>query len=44
MGRRAAGHRTPAADLCQAWVIEPPGVVNTADAGGGLTVSGEAWL
>ena len=37
-------HRTRAANLCQALVIEPRGVVNTGDAGGELTAPGNIWV
>ena len=37
---RGVEHRTRAANLCQALVIEPRGVINTGDAGGELTAPG----
>lgn len=41
---RGAEHRTRAASLCQALIIEPRGVVNTGEAGGELTAPGDVWL
>jgi mannose-6-phosphate isomerase-like protein (cupin superfamily) len=41
---RATEHRTGAADLCQALVIEPRGVINTGNVGGELTASGNVWI
>ncbi len=37
-------HITRAARECQALVIEPRGVINTGDAGGGLTARNDLWI
>jgi mannose-6-phosphate isomerase-like protein (cupin superfamily) len=37
-------HITRAARECHALVIEPRGVVNTGDAGGGLTAKNDVWV
>jgi mannose-6-phosphate isomerase-like protein (cupin superfamily) len=37
-------HMTRAARECHALVIEPRGVVNTGDAGGGLTAKNDVWV
>jgi mannose-6-phosphate isomerase-like protein (cupin superfamily) len=37
-------HITRAAEECHALIIEPRGVVNTGDAGGGLTAKNDVWV
>jgi mannose-6-phosphate isomerase-like protein (cupin superfamily) len=37
-------HITRAARECSALIIEPRGVVNTGDAGGGLTAKNDQWV
>ena len=37
-------HITRAARECHALLIEPRGVVNTGDAGGGLTAPNDVWI
>ena len=37
-------HITRAARECSALIIEPRGVVNTGEAGGGLTAKNDAWV
>ena len=37
-------HITRAARECSALIIEPRGVVNTGDAGGGLTANNDVWI
>jgi mannose-6-phosphate isomerase-like protein (cupin superfamily) len=37
-------HITRAARECSALIIEPRGVVNTGDAGGGLTAKNDVWI
>jgi len=37
-------HITRAARECSALIIEPRGVVNTGDAGGGLTATNDVWI
>jgi mannose-6-phosphate isomerase-like protein (cupin superfamily) len=37
-------HITRAARECSALIIEPRGVVNTGDAGGGLTAKNDLWV
>lgn len=37
-------HITRAAEECHALIIEPRGVVNTGDAGGGLTAANDVWV
>jgi mannose-6-phosphate isomerase-like protein (cupin superfamily) len=41
---RGREHITRAARECHALIIEPRGVVNTGDAGGGLTAPVDAWI
>jgi mannose-6-phosphate isomerase-like protein (cupin superfamily) len=37
-------HVTRAANECHALIIEPRGVVNTGEAGGGLTAMNDVWI
>ena len=37
-------HKPYAQNECKILIVEPRGVVNTGDAGGGLTVAGEEWV
>ena len=37
-------HITRAQDECHALIIEPRGVVNTGEAGGGLTAQNDVWI
>jgi len=41
---RGVEHITRAARECSALIIEPRGVVNTGDAGGGLTAANDVWI
>lgn len=41
---RGKEHVTRAKSECQALLVEPRGVVNTGDAGGELTASGDVWV
>ena len=41
---RGVEHRTRAAAVCEALVIEPRGVVNTGEAGGPLTAPNDVWV
>lgn len=37
-------HITRAAHECHALIVEPSGIVNTGDAGGGLTAANDIWV
>jgi mannose-6-phosphate isomerase-like protein (cupin superfamily) len=37
-------HITRAANECHALIVEPRGVVNTGEAGGGLTAQNDVWV
>lgn len=37
-------HRTSAKSECKILAVEPRGVVNTGDAGGGLTAENDVWI
>lgn len=37
-------HITRAKDECHALIVEPRGVVNTGEAGGGLTAKNDVWI
>lgn len=37
-------HITRAKDECHALIVEPRGVVNTGEAGGGLTAKNDVWV
>lgn len=37
-------HKPAAVDECRVLLIEPRGVVNTGDAGGGLTADNDVWV
>ncbi len=41
---RGVEHITRAARECHALIIEPCGVVNTGEAGGGLTAKNDVWV
>jgi len=41
---RGVEHKPSAADECRVMLIEPRGVVNTGDAGGGLTAKNDQWV
>lgn len=37
-------HRPVAENQCSVMVVEPAGVVNTGDAGGGMTAKNDVWI
>lgn len=41
---RGVEHRPHAAEECHVMLIEPPGVVNTGEAGGELTAPNDEWI
>ena len=41
---RGVEHQPYARELCHVLLMEPRGVVNTGDAGGGLTAPGDVWV
>ena len=41
---RGVEHRPIAGEECKIMLLEPRGVVNTGDAGGGLTAENDVWI
>jgi hypothetical protein len=41
---RGVEHKPVAPEECSILLVEPRGVVNTGDAGGKLTASGDVWV
>ena len=42
--RRGKDHKPFADEECRVLLVEPKGVVNTGDAGGGLTADNDVWI
>ena len=41
---RGVEHKPAAQDLCHVLLVEPRGVINTADVGGSLTAENDVWV